>query len=69
MPTTTHAPLLALKAKLFPGFADSSRLSTLEARRDDARGMDARVECTGPARSTVADHRSRLPMRRVVRRP
>jgi DNA-binding transcriptional ArsR family regulator len=56
MLTTTHAPSLALKAKLFRGFADPSRLSILEALRDDVRSVGELVEMTGLSQSNVSNH-------------
>ncbi len=56
MLTTTHAQSLALKAKLFRGFADASRLSILETLRDDARSVGEIVEATGLSQSNVSNH-------------
>jgi DNA-binding transcriptional ArsR family regulator len=56
MLATTHAQSLALKAKLFRGFADPSRLSILEALRDDARSVGELVEVTGLSQSNVSNH-------------
>lgn len=56
MLTTTHAQSLALKAKLFRGFADPSRLSILESLRDDARSVGELVDMTGLAQSNVSNH-------------
>lgn len=56
MLTTTHAHSLALKAKLFRGFADPSRLSILEGLRDDARSVGELVEMTGLSQSNVSNH-------------
>jgi DNA-binding transcriptional ArsR family regulator len=56
MLTTTHAQSLALKAKLFRGFADPSRLSILEALRDGARSVGELVEVTGLAQPNVSNH-------------
>jgi DNA-binding transcriptional ArsR family regulator len=60
MLTTTHAQSLALKAKLFRGFSDPSRLSILEALRDDARSVGELVEITGLSQSNVSNHLSCL---------
>jgi DNA-binding transcriptional ArsR family regulator len=60
MLATTHAQSLALKAKLFRGFADPSRLSILEALRDDARSVGELVEITGLSQSNVSNHLSCL---------
>jgi DNA-binding transcriptional ArsR family regulator len=56
MLTTTHAQSLALKAKLFRGFSDPSRLSILETLRDDARSVGELVEITGLSQSNVSNH-------------
>ncbi len=56
MLTTTHARSLALKAKLFRGFADPSRLSILEALRDGSRTVSAVVEITGLSQPNASNH-------------
>jgi DNA-binding transcriptional ArsR family regulator len=56
MLTTTHAQSLALKAKLFRGLADPSRLSIVEALRADARSVGELVEATGLSQSNVSNH-------------
>jgi DNA-binding transcriptional ArsR family regulator len=56
MLTTTHAQSLALKAKLFRGFSDPSRLSILEALRDDARSVGELVTATGLSQSNTSNH-------------
>jgi ArsR family transcriptional regulator, cadmium/lead-responsive transcriptional repressor len=48
--------LTALKAKLFRGFADLSRLSLLEALRDGPLTVTALVERTGLTQSNVSNH-------------
>ena len=54
---TTHVPsATALKAKLFRGFADTSRLSILEALRDGPRTVGALVEQTGLSQPNVSNH-------------
>jgi DNA-binding transcriptional ArsR family regulator len=60
MLTTTHAQSLALKAKLFRGFADPSRLFILEALRGVARSVGELVEATGLSQSNVSNHLSCL---------
>ena len=60
MLTTTHAQSLALKAKRFRGFSDPSRLSILEALRDDARSVSELVEATGLSQPNVSNHLSCL---------
>ena len=51
---TLHAT--ALKAKLFRGFSDPSRLSILEALRDGPLAVGAIVEKTGLSQSNVSNH-------------
>lgn len=46
----------ALKAKLFRGFADVSRLSILEALRTGPLTVSAIVEQTGLSQSNVSNH-------------
>jgi DNA-binding transcriptional ArsR family regulator len=50
----------SLKAKLFRGFADSSRLSILEALRRGPTTVSALVEATGLSQSNVSNHLSCL---------
>ena len=50
----------ALKAKLFRGFADPSRLSILEALRDTHLTVSEIVESTGLSQSNVSNHLSCL---------
>ena len=53
----THVPqATALKAKLFRGFSDMSRLSILEALRDGPCTVSALVEKTGLSQSNVSNH-------------
>lgn len=56
MLTSTHAQSLALKAKLFRGFADPSRLSIVEALRDGARSVSEIVEITGLNQPNTSNH-------------
>lgn len=56
MLTTDFAQSLALKAKLFRGFSDPSRLSILEALREGARSVSQIVEVTGLTQSNVSNH-------------
>lgn len=56
MPETVQAQSLAIKAKLFRGFADPSRLSILEALRDGPRSVSEIVETTGLAQSNASNH-------------
>lgn len=53
----THTPqVTALKAKLFRGFSDPSRLSILEALREEPLTVGALVEKTGLTQSNVSNH-------------
>jgi DNA-binding transcriptional ArsR family regulator len=51
---------LALKAKLFRGFADPSRLSILEVLRDGARRVGELATATGLSQPNVSNHLSCL---------
>lgn len=53
---TREAQAIALRAKLFRGFADPSRLSILEALREGPLPVHAIVEKTGLARTNVSNH-------------
>lgn len=53
---TLHQQALALKAKLYRGFADPSRLSILEALRTGPLTVTALVEHTGLSRTNVSNH-------------
>lgn len=50
----------SLKAKLFRGFADPSRLSILECLRDGPTTVSTLVEVTGLSQSNVSNHLSCL---------
>ncbi len=53
----THTPqVTALKAKLFRGFSDPSRLSIVEALCDGPLTVGAIVEKTGLTQSNVSNH-------------
>lgn len=53
----THTPqVTALKSKLFRGLSDPSRLSILEALRDEPLTVGALVEKTGLTQSNVSNH-------------
>lgn len=52
----TPAERLKMKAKLFRGFADPTRLSILECLRDGARTVGAIAAETGQGRSNVSNH-------------
>jgi DNA-binding transcriptional ArsR family regulator len=56
MLVSTYAESLALKAKLFRGFSDPSRLSILEALREEARSVSEIVEITGLSQSNASNH-------------
>jgi DNA-binding transcriptional ArsR family regulator len=47
---------LELKAKLFRGFADTSRLSILEALRVQPQNVSQLVQATGLSQSNVSNH-------------
>jgi len=47
---------VAIKAKLMRGFADSSRLSILEALRDGPQPVSAIVTATGLSQPNVSNH-------------
>lgn len=51
---------VALRAKLFRGFADPSRLSLLETLRQGPTTVSALVEATGLSQSNVSNHLSCL---------
>ena len=53
---TIQAQATALKAKLYRGFADPSRLSILEALRLGPLTVSSIVEHTGLARTNVSNH-------------
>ena len=56
MLTTEFAQSLALKAKLFRGFSDPSRLAILESVRDGARSVSEIVEISGLSQPNVSNH-------------
>lgn len=56
MLVSTFAESLALKAKLFRGFSDPSRLSILQALRDEARSVSEVVEITGLSQPNASNH-------------
>ena len=60
MLTTDFAQSLALKAKLFRGFSDPSRLAILEAVRRAPRSVTEIVEISGLTQSNVSNHLSCL---------
>ncbi|MDX2076542.1 MAG: metalloregulator ArsR/SmtB family transcription factor [bacterium] len=51
---------IGLKAKLFYGFSDTSRLSILEALRNGALNVTQLTEVTGLSQSNVSNHLSCL---------
>ena len=53
---TAEVQSLTLKAKLFRGFADPSRLSILESLRTGPRNVGEVVSATGLAQSSVSAH-------------
>jgi DNA-binding transcriptional ArsR family regulator len=56
MPTTATPTGLALRSKLFRGFADPSRLAILDALRDGPRAVGEIVEATGLSQSNASNH-------------
>jgi DNA-binding transcriptional ArsR family regulator len=56
MLTTPNTTALALKAKLFRGFSDASRLALLEALRDGPLCVTELVEATGLSQPNVSNH-------------
>lgn len=56
MLTTDFARSLALKAKLFRGFSDPSRLAILESLRGGEKSVTEIVEATGLTQSNVSNH-------------
>lgn len=57
---TAQTSTLALKAKLFRGLADPSRLGILEALRDGPRSVGEVVVATNLSQSNVSNHLSCL---------
>jgi DNA-binding transcriptional ArsR family regulator len=53
---TLQAQAIALKAKLYRGFADPSRLSILETLREGPLPVNVIVEKTGLSRTNVSNH-------------
>lgn len=56
MLTAEFAQSLALKAKLFRGFSDPSRLAILETVREAARSVTEIVDICGLTQSNVSNH-------------
>lgn len=56
MLTTDFARSLALKAKLFRGLSDPSRLAIVEALRTEPRSVTEIVEVTGLTQSNASNH-------------
>ena len=56
MQTLTSSQIIALKAKLFRGFADSSRLSILNALRIGSLTVGEIVKVTGLSQSNASNH-------------
>jgi ArsR family transcriptional regulator, cadmium/lead-responsive transcriptional repressor len=56
MQSTDQKQAIALKAKLFRGFADSSRLSILETLRARTMTVSEIVSATGLSQSNVSNH-------------
>ena len=53
---TLQAQAIALKAKLYRGFADPSRLSILETLQEGPLSVNTIVERTGLSRTNVSNH-------------
>jgi ArsR family transcriptional regulator, cadmium/lead-responsive transcriptional repressor len=53
---TANAQGLALKAKLFNGFADLSRLAILETLREGPQSVSGIVAATGLSQSNASNH-------------
>jgi DNA-binding transcriptional ArsR family regulator len=60
MLTSTQAQAVALKAKLFRGFADPSRLAIVEALRSGPMTVTEVVAATGLTQSNTSNHLSCL---------
>ncbi len=60
MPIATNGRALALKAKLFRGFSDPSRLTILEALRDGPLSVGEIVSITGLSQPNTSNHLSCL---------
>ncbi len=56
MITTAQAQALEIKAKLFRGLADASRLAILEALRSGPLSVGEIVEATGLTQSNASNH-------------
>src|SRR5690606_38529082 len=56
MLTTEFARSLALKAKLFRGFSDPSRLAIVESLRVEPRSVTEIVEITGLSQPNASNH-------------
>lgn len=56
MLTSPNTTALGLKAKLFRGFSDPSRLALLEALRDGPLCVSELVETTGLSQPNVSNH-------------
>jgi DNA-binding transcriptional ArsR family regulator len=54
--TTTYAPTIETRARLFRGFSDTSRLAILDALRPGPRNVGDIVEATGLGQSNVSNH-------------
>ncbi len=56
MPTVANPVALSLRAKLFRGFADPSRLAILDALRDGPLVVGEIVAATGLSQSNTSNH-------------
>lgn len=56
MTITARTQALDIKARLFRGFADSSRLAILESLRDGPQSVTELVDATGLSQSNASNH-------------
>lgn len=56
VPLTLNERAIEIKAKLFRGFSDPSRLSIIEALRDGQKSVGELVEITGLSQPNVSNH-------------
>jgi DNA-binding transcriptional ArsR family regulator len=54
--TSDYGQVLALKAKLFRGFADPSRLGIVEALREGPQSVSEVLKATGLSQSNASNH-------------
>ena len=56
MAITAQGQALEIKARLFRGFADASRLAILESLRDGPQSVTELVDATGLSQSNASNH-------------